>query len=207
MATIKEIRAREILDSRGNPTVEAEILLSTGELGRAAVPSGASTGSREALELRDRSAKRYLGKGVQQAVRYINNELAQGLKGFDVTHQQELDDTLRALDGTQNKEKFGANTLLAVSLAAAKAAAQYRKQPLYEYLGGQSHYLLPIPMMNIINGGVHAERSRNSKASREPVDAPDGTAARPNSPVDSKISASTVGLPRESNISRARISL
>ncbi|OGT35935.1 MAG: phosphopyruvate hydratase [Gammaproteobacteria bacterium RIFCSPHIGHO2_12_FULL_37_14] len=159
MATIKEIRAREILDSRGNPTVEAEILLSTGELGRAAVPSGASTGSREALELRDRSAKRYLGKGVQQAVRYINNELAQGLKGFDVTHQQELDDTLRALDGTQNKEKFGANTLLAVSLAAAKAAAQYRKQPLYEYLGGQSHYLLPIPMMNIINGGVHADNN------------------------------------------------
>jgi enolase len=159
MSQIKEIKAREILDSRGNPTVEADVILTTGELGRAVVPSGASTGSREAFEQRDKDAKRYLGKGVLHAVSFIHNELSKALKGFDVTHQQELDDILIALDGTTNKEKFGANTLLAVSLAAAKAAAASRKQPLYEYLGNQSNYVLPIPMMNIINGGAHADNN------------------------------------------------
>ncbi|HLB43061.1 MAG TPA: phosphopyruvate hydratase [Gammaproteobacteria bacterium] len=159
MATIKEIRAREILDSRGYPTIEADVILTTGDIGRAAIPSGASTGSREALELRDRIANRYLGKGVQQAVNAIRNELSKALKGFEVTHQQELDDILKTLDGTRNKERLGANALLAVSLAAAKAAAQCSKKPLYEYLGHQTDYTLPIPMMNIINGGVHADNN------------------------------------------------
>lgn len=159
MTKIKEIKAREILDSRGNPTVEADVILTTGTIGRAAVPSGASTGSREALELRDVSAKRYLGKGVRQAVQYVNHELSQALKGFDVTHQEEIDNTMRMLDGTDNKGKFGANALLAVSLAAAKAAANDVKQPLYQYIGKETHYILPIPMMNIINGGVHADNN------------------------------------------------
>jgi enolase len=163
MSQIKEIKAREILDSRGNPTVEAEVILTTGEMGRAAVPSGASTGSREALELRDKEAKRYLGKGVLRAVSFIRNDLAKALKGFEVTHQQELDDAMMVLDGTANKEKYGANALLAVSLAAAKAAAKSRKEWLYEYLGQylsqQANYLLPVPMMNIINGGAHADNN------------------------------------------------
>lgn len=159
MSQIKTIMAREILDSRGNPTVEADVILSTGEIGRAAVPSGASTGSREALELRDKDAKRYLGKGVRHAVGYINNELNKALHGFDVTRQQEIDDTMLALDGTANKEKFGANALLAVSLAAAKAAALSKHEPLYQYLGQQTQYILPVPMMNIINGGAHADNN------------------------------------------------
>lgn len=159
MPHIKEIKAREILDSRGNPTVEAEVILTTGELGRAAVPSGASTGSREAIEQRDKDTKRYMGKGVLYAVSFIRNDLSKALKGFDVTNQRELDDALIALDGTANKEKFGANALLAVSLAAAKAAAESQRKPLYDYLGGLSHYLLPIPMMNIINGGAHADNN------------------------------------------------
>lgn len=159
MSQIKAIHAREILDSRGNPTVEADVILNTGEMGRAAVPSGASTGSREALELRDKDSKRYLGKGVRQAVAYICNDLSPALQGFDVTRQQEIDDTLIALDGTANKEKFGANALLAVSLAVAKAAAHSLKQPLYQYLGAHQEYLLPVPMMNIINGGAHADNN------------------------------------------------
>lgn len=159
MSQIKEIKAREILDSRGNPTVEAEVILTTGECGRAAVPSGASTGSREALEQRDKDAKRYMGKGVLLAVSFIRNDLSKALKGFDVTNQQELDDTLIALDGTENKEKFGANALLAVSLAAAKAAALSLHQPLYDYLGHGRDHLLPVPMMNIINGGAHADNN------------------------------------------------
>ena len=159
MSQIKEIRAREILDSRGNPTVEADVILTTGEIGRAAVPSGASTGSREALEQRDKDTKRYLGKGVLRAVGFIRNDLNKALKGFDVTHQQEIDDIMIALDGTANKEKFGANALLAVSLAAANAAATSKKIPLYQYLGNQSSYLLPVPMMNIINGGAHADNN------------------------------------------------
>jgi enolase len=159
MSTIKTIHAREILDSRGNPTVEAEVLLDSGEISCASVPSGASTGSREAIELRDHDAKRYMGKGVTKAVAFIRNDLAKALKGFDVTHQQEIDDAMVQLDGTENKGKFGANALLAVSLAAAKAAAMVRHQPLYQYLGAQSQYVLPVPMMNIINGGAHADNN------------------------------------------------
>lgn len=159
MSQIKAIKAREILDSRGNPTVEAEVLLNTGETGRAAVPSGASTGSREALELRDKDPKRYAGKGVLHAVNFIRNDIAKALTGFDITRQQEIDDAMIALDGTANKGKFGANALLAVSLAAAKAAAKSRLEPLYHYLGQQQNYLLPVPMMNIINGGAHADNN------------------------------------------------
>lgn len=159
MSQIKEIHAREILDSRGNPTVEAEVILTSGEIGCASVPSGASTGSREALELRDKDAKRYLGKGVLKAVSFIRQDLSKALKGFDVTQQQEIDDAMIALDGTENKEKYGANATLAVSLAVAKAAASFSKKPLYDYLGNQSSYILPVPMMNIINGGAHADNN------------------------------------------------
>lgn len=159
MSHIKEINAREILDSRGNPTVEAEVILNTHEVGIAAVPSGASTGSREALELRDQDKKRYLGKGVTKAVSFIRHDINKALKGMDVTQQQEIDQLMLRLDGTKNKEKFGANALLAVSLATAKAAALSRKEPLYRYLGHQSPYLLPVPMMNIINGGAHADNN------------------------------------------------
>lgn len=154
---IREIKAREILDSRGNPTVEADVILATGEIGRAAVPSGASTGSREAREKRDQDAKRYFGKGVVNAVNFISQDINKALVGFDVSAQQAIDETLIALDGTENKEKLGANAILAVSLAAAKAAANFCKEPLYHYLGKQSHYVLPVPMMNIINGGMHAD--------------------------------------------------
>lgn len=159
MSEIKEIKALEILDSRGNPTVEAEVLLTTGEIGRAAVPSGASTGSHEALELRDKDTKRYLGKGVLKAIAAINGEISKALKGMKVTQQKEIDQKLLALDGTENKEKLGANALLAVSLAVAKAAALSRQEPLYQYLGGKTATLLPVPMMNIINGGAHADNN------------------------------------------------
>lgn len=159
MSLIKEIKAREILDSRGNPTVEAEVILNSGVVGSAAVPSGASTGSREAVERRDKDNKRYLGKGVQQAVSAIRNELNKALHGFDVTRQKDIDDLLISLDGTDNKSKLGANALLAVSLAVAHAAAASRKQPLYEYLGSGGEYSLPVPMMNIINGGAHADNN------------------------------------------------
>jgi enolase len=162
MTQIKEIKAREILDSRGHPTVEAEVILTSGDRGISAVPSGASTGSREALELRDQDNNRYLGKGVLSAVAFIRNELNQALKGVNVLHQQEIDDRMIALDGTFNKQTFGANALLAVSLAAAKAAANSQHldlyQYLYQYLGEKSgQYVMPVPMMNIINGGAHAD--------------------------------------------------
>lgn len=160
MAIIKNITAREILDSRGNPTIEADVYLTSGEWGRAAVPSGASTGSREALELRDTDENRYLGKGVRHAVRLICTVLNSALQGMDVREQSLIDSKLIALDGTQNKEKLGANTLLAVSLGVAKAAAQFEKKSLYEYWGHHaSHYDLPVPMMNIINGGAHADNN------------------------------------------------
>lgn len=159
MSFIKEIKAREILDSRGNPTVEAEVILQSGEVGIAAVPSGASTGSREAVERRDQDQRRYMGKGVLQAVQSIRHEISKALHGFDVSKQAEMDDLLISLDGTENKSKFGANALLAVSLACAKAAATSRKQPLYAYLGRHQTYLLPVPMMNIINGGAHADNN------------------------------------------------
>jgi enolase len=156
---IKSIHAREILDSRGNPTVEADVLLSNGILGRAAVPSGASTGSREAVELRDQEAKRYLGKGVMRAVQFINQTLNQALQGFKVREQHEIDEAMIALDGTQNKQHLGANAILAVSLAVAKAAAAVEQQTLYTYLNPRGPFELPVPMMNIINGGAHADNN------------------------------------------------
>lgn len=159
MSQIKQITALEIIDSRGNPTIEAEVLLTTGQSGRAAVPSGASTGSREAVELRDKDSKRYLGKGVLKAVAEINGEISGALKGQDVHDQKKIDDTLIALDGTKTKERLGANAILAVSLAAAKAAAALEGQPLYQYLSGSNQFILPVPMMNIINGGAHADNN------------------------------------------------
>jgi enolase len=158
MSEIVDIRAREILDSRGNPTVEADVITADGALGRAAVPSGASTGSREALELRDGDKARYGGKGVLKAVGNIRGELRDALMGMEVSDQAALDHKMIALDGTENKERLGANALLGVSLAAAHAAAQERAMPLYQYLG-DGNYRLPVPMMNIINGGAHAANS------------------------------------------------
>ncbi|HEY8276122.1 MAG TPA: phosphopyruvate hydratase [Methyloceanibacter sp.] len=158
MTAISAIVAREILDSRGNPTVEVDVALEDGHFGRAAVPSGASTGAHEAHELRD-GGKRYGGKGVRKAVEAVNGEIAKALKGVDVEDQRGLDQLLRDLDGTANKKRLGANALLGVSLAAAKAGAASHKQPLYRYLGGPDANLLPVPMMNILNGGVHADNS------------------------------------------------
>ena len=154
---ITRIHAREILDSRGNPTLEAEVTLAGGGFGRAAVPSGASTGTREAVELRDGDKSRYLGKGVQNAVGNVNGAIAGGLKGFDAADQKGLDAKLIALDGTPNKSRLGANATLGVSLAAAHAVAASRKQPLWKYLAGDRSPVLPVPMMNVINGGVHAD--------------------------------------------------
>lgn len=159
MTTIKKIIAREILDSRGNPTVEAEVILTTGQQAIAAAPSGASTGSREAIELRDQDAKRYLGKGVKQAVNFVCHDINAALQGMDVAKQKEIDEAMIALDGTSNKAKLGANAILAVSLAVAKAAALSLNQPLYRYIGQQKQYQLPVPMMNIINGGAHADNN------------------------------------------------
>jgi enolase len=159
MSAIESIRAREILDSRGNPTVEAEVILRSGDWGRAAVPSGASRGEREALELRDNDKSRYRGKGVLKAVAKVNDVIAPALVGMDATNQREIDDTLCALDGTSNKEKLGANAILAVSVATAKAAASYCDLPLYRYIGGCNASLLPAPMCNILNGGAHADNN------------------------------------------------
>ena len=156
---ITEIRAREVLDSRGNPTVEADVYLASGAMGRAIVPSGASTGSREALELRDGDAKRYLGKGVLKAVANINGALRDALLGKDAMKQAEIDNLMINLDGTENKSKFGANAILAVSLAVARAAANEAKLPLYRYLGGEGPFTMPVPMMNVINGGAHADNN------------------------------------------------
>ena len=159
MSRIDRIHAREILDSRGNPTVEADVILISGERGRAAVPSGASTGEHEAVELRDGDPNRYGGKGVQSAVRNVNEVIAPDLKGMDAVDQVGIDRRLITLDGTPNKSKLGANALLSVSMASARAAANYRKLPLYRYLGGQAAKTLPVPMMNIINGGAHADNN------------------------------------------------
>ena len=156
---ITRIHAREILDSRGNPTLEAEVALADGAMGRAAVPSGASTGSREAVELRDGDATRYAGKGVQKAVANVNTAIADSLKGFDAADQKGLDAKLIALDGTTNKSKLGANALLGVSLAAAHAVAASRHEPLWAYLSNNKPGALPVPMMNIINGGAHADNN------------------------------------------------
>jgi enolase len=159
MSWIESILAREILDSRGNPTVEAEVILADGETGRAAVPSGASTGEHEAVELRDGDAKRYAGKGVLKAVRNVNEIIAPEIAGLDALDQADVDRTLIELDGTPTKSKLGANALLAVSLATARAAANYLEVPLYQYLGGPNARTLPVPMMNIINGGAHADNN------------------------------------------------
>jgi enolase len=157
MSTIIDIHAREILDSRGNPTVEVDVLLESGAFGRAAVPSGASTGAHEANERRDGDAARYKGKGVLGAVAAVNGELAEAIVGFDATEQVGIDRTMIELDGTANKSRLGANAILGVSMAVAKAAAEYTGQPLYRYIGGTSAHVLPVPMMNIINGGEHAD--------------------------------------------------
>ncbi|MDO5528581.1 MAG: phosphopyruvate hydratase, partial [Paracoccus sp. (in: a-proteobacteria)] len=157
MTVIIDIFAREILDSRGNPTVEVDLTLEDGTMGRAAVPSGASTGAHEAVEKRDGDKSRYLGKGVQQAVDSVNGEIAENLIGEDVTDQRALDLLMCDLDGTENKSRLGANAILGVSLAAAKAAADATALPLYRYVGGTSARILPVPMMNIINGGEHAD--------------------------------------------------
>jgi enolase len=157
MTAIIDIHAREILDSRGNPTVEVEVLLDDGSFGRAAVPSGASTGAHEAVELRDGDAARYGGKGVLGAVEAVNGEITDALLGFDAEDQRDIDRIMIELDGTENKARLGANAILGVSLAAAKAAANARGLPLYSYIGGVSAHILPVPMMNIINGGEHAD--------------------------------------------------
>ena len=156
---IKAIIGREIIDSRGNPTVEADVILESGVRGRAAVPSGASTGTREAIELRDGDPKRYGGKGVTQAVEHINTEIREALLGKNAADQTDIDNTMLALDGTDNKSKLGANAMLAVSMACARAAAANEGKPLYAYLSKDKNYLMPVPMMNIINGGVHADNS------------------------------------------------
>ncbi|OUS37543.1 phosphopyruvate hydratase [Rhodobacterales bacterium 56_14_T64] len=157
MSTIIDIHAREILDSRGNPTVEVDVILEDGTMGRAAVPSGASTGVHEAVEKRDGDMSRYLGKGVLEAVAAVNGEIAEELLGFDATEQAAIDGAMIELDGTENKGRLGANAILGVSLAVAKAAADFTTQPLYRYVGGTSARVLPVPMMNIINGGEHAD--------------------------------------------------
>lgn len=159
MSAIIDIVAREILDSRGNPTVEADVLLESGVMGRAAVPSGASTGAKEALELRDGDAARYLGKGCLKAVEHINNEILRALLGLDASEQTYIDQVLLELDGTENKEVLGANAILAVSMAVARAAAEDAGLPLYRYLGGAGPMAMPVPMMNVINGGAHANNS------------------------------------------------
>ena len=159
MSSIVDVVAREILDSRGNPTVEADVLIESGVMGRAAVPSGASTGSREALELRDKDVTRYGGKGVLQAVENINTEISEAIMGLDAMDQSFIDRTLIDLDGTENKGRLGANALLAVSMAVAKAAAEESGLPLYRYFGGSGAMQMPVPMMNVINGGAHANNS------------------------------------------------
>jgi len=159
MAKIVKVVGREILDSRGNPTVEADVWLDDGSLGRAAVPSGASTGEHEAVELRDGEKSRYLGKGTRKAAGHIRNEIAASLRGMEASHQKDVDRKMIALDGTANKGNLGANAILAVSMAVARATAASQRIPLYRYLGGASASLLPVPMMNILNGGAHADNS------------------------------------------------
>ncbi len=157
MSTIIDIHAREILDSRGNPTVEVDVILEDGTMGRAAVPSGASTGAHEAVEKRDGDKSRYMGKGVLEAVAAVNGEIAEAILGFDATEQVAIDMAMIELDGTPNKARLGANAILGVSMAVAKAAADFTAQPLFRYIGGTSARTLPVPMMNIINGGEHAD--------------------------------------------------
>src|SRR5258708_20979233 len=159
MTAIVEVVAREILDSRGNPTVEADVLVESGPMGRAAVPSGASTGSREAIESRDGDPQRFFGKGVQKAVDHVNTEICEAILGLDVSEQAHIDRVLIELDGTENKSRLGANAILAVSVACAKAAAEESGLSLYRYLGGSAPKRMPVPMMNVVNGGAHANNS------------------------------------------------
>ena len=159
MSVIIDVYGREILDSRGNPTVEVEVVLEDGSFGRAAVPSGASTGAFEAVELRDCDKGRYLGKGTLDAVAHVNGEIAEALIGIEADDQRAIDAAMIALDGTENKGALGANAILGVSLAVAKAAAEAAELPLYKYVGGANAHLLPTPMMNILNGGVHADNN------------------------------------------------
>src|SRR6478736_5953360 len=159
MSAIVDIIGREIIDSRGNPTVECDVLLESGVMGRAAVPSGASTGLREAIELRDGDKSRYLGKGVLKACENINTEISEAIMGLDANEQAFLDRTLIDLDGTENKSRLGANAMLAVSMAVAKAAAEESGLPLYRYFGGAGPMQMPVPMMNVINGGAHANNN------------------------------------------------
>ena len=159
MALIAAVHARQILDSRGNPTVEVDVVTENGAFGRAAVPSGASTGAHEAVELRDGDSQVYLGRGVLKAVDNVNSELAEAIEGMSVFDQPALDAALLELDGTENKSKLGANALLAVSLAVAKAAAEEAGMPLFNYVGGSNARTLPVPMMNILNGGAHADNA------------------------------------------------
>lgn len=159
MSSIVDIIGREILDSRGNPTVECDVLLESGAMGRASVPSGASTGSREAVELRDGDKARYLGKGVLRAVENVNTEISEAVMGLDAQEQTFIDRTLIDLDGTENKSRLGANAILAVSMAVARAAAEESGLSLYRYFGGSGPMSMPVPMMNVINGGAHANNS------------------------------------------------
>src|SRR5512136_2572470 len=159
MSAIVDVIAREILDSRGNPTVEADVVLDSGISGRAAVPSGASTGSKEAIELRDGDASRYGGKGVHRAVDNVNTEICEAIIGLDAVEQSFIDRTLIDLDGTENKSRLGANAILAVSVAVAKAAAEESGLPLYRYFGGSGQMCMPVPLMNVINGGAHANNN------------------------------------------------
>jgi enolase len=161
MSAIVDVIAREILDSRGNPTIEADVLLESGVLGRASVPSGASVGTKEAVELRDGDAQRYSGKGVLKAVEHVNTEISETLMGLDAIDQCFIDQALIDLDGTENKSRIGANAILAVSLAVAKAAAEESGLPLYRYLGGVGSMSMPVPLMNLINGGAHANNNIN----------------------------------------------
>ena len=157
MSAITGIQAREILDSRGNPTIEVDVMLQSGVIGRAAVPSGASTGAHEANELRDEDKKRFSGKGVLKAVRIVNEVIAESLEGANASDQTAIDQNLIELDGTENKSKLGANSILGVSLACAKAAAQVAGLPLFRYVGGTQACRLPVPLMNVVNGGAHAD--------------------------------------------------
>ncbi|TLM99339.1 MAG: phosphopyruvate hydratase, partial [Actinobacteria bacterium] len=159
MSNIVDVHAREILDSRGNPTVEVEVVLDDGSFGRAAVPSGASTGAFEAVELRDGDSGRYLGKGVRTAVENVNGPIAEEIMGLDATDQRSVDGLLIELDGTDNKARLGANAILGVSLASARAAAESTELTLYSYIGGANAHILPVPMMNILNGGMHADNN------------------------------------------------
>ena len=159
MSTIIDIHAREILDSRGNPTVEVDVILEDGTMGRAAVPSGASTGAYEAVEKRDGDKSRYMGKGVLEACAAVNGEIAEALVGIDATEQVEIDEIMIELDGTPNKSRLGANAILGVSLAVARAGAEDCGLPLYRYVGGSAAHVLPVPMLNILNGGEHADNN------------------------------------------------